>query len=313
MDVPRRIAAVAAVWCALTGSATDALAGYSLGGAFKSPGYGARAWGMGGAAVATVADESAVYWNPGMMAQAPDNIVGAAYINLVPGTTARQSQLAYVHVRGWHDTGEDGLSVGRHAFGLMYTNLHLGIQTGESYDENVLRVAYSYAPDPLVSFAIAWDVFASSSGVEGFDSRGTSVDGAIRLQLTERTTVGMVARNAFSRYSYDDGTDYRREREFVLGLSSRAITHVAIEGDMVYAHGGPSRWILGAESDYMFGVLALRAGVAAITTGENRTVPYFGMSVGSRWPRRLAIHYNANMDTDNAFADTHRFTLSVSL
>ena len=29
--------------------------------------------------------------------------------------------------------------------------------------------------------------------------------------------------------------------------------------------------------------------------------------------RRIALHYNANMDTDNAFADTHRFTVSVSL
>ena len=83
-----------------------------------------------------------------------------------------------------------------------------------------------------------------------------------------------------------------------------------IEGDMVYAHGGTSRWIAGAETDYMFGVLALRAGVAAIQTGESRTVPYYGMSVGARW---LFIHYNANMDADNAFADTHRFTLSISL
>jgi hypothetical protein len=306
----KRIAVVLAVSGALLGASTDALAGFSLGGAFKSPGYGARAWGMGGAAVATVDDEGSVYWNPGMMALAPTNTVGAAYINLVPGTIARQSQLAYVHVLKRHDTGEGAIAVGCHALGVMYTNLRLGIQTGEKYDENTIRVAYSYSPDPLVSFAIAWDLFASSSGVDGFDSRGTSVDGALRLLLTTNLTVGAVARNAFSRYSYDDGVDYRREREYVLAVSSRSIPYFTVEGDMVYAHGGAARWIVGAETEYMFGVLALRAGLAAVRSGESRTVPYYGLSVGAR---RLAIHYNANMDTENAFADTHRFTVSVSL
>ncbi|MGD8413616.1 MAG: hypothetical protein PVF33_05260 [Candidatus Latescibacterota bacterium] len=308
--VLKKISVPLAVWVMLTLAPDAAVAGFSLGGAFKSPGYGARAWGMGGAAVATVNDEGSVYWNPGMMALAPTNAIGAAYINLVPGTTARQSQLAYVHVFNRHDTGPDGISVGYHAVGVMYTNLRLGVQSGENYDENTVRLAYSYTPDPLVSFAIAWDLFASSSGVDGFDSRGTSVDGALRLSMTEHVVVGLVARNAFSRYSYDDGTDYRREREYVLAVSSRSIPYFAIEGDMVYAHGGTSRWIVGAETDYMFGVLALRAGVAAISAGESRTVPYYGMSVGAS---RLFIHYNVNMDTESAFADTHRFTVSFSL
>ena len=306
----RRIVVLLASVTVLCVGPVDALAGFSMGGAFKSPGYGARAWGMGGAAVATVDDEGSVYWNPGMMALAPSNTVGASYINLISGATAHQSQLAYVHVLNIHDTGESGIKVGQHAIGVMYTNLRLGIQTGEGYDENLFRLAYAYSPDPLVSFAIAWDIFASSSEVGGFDSRGTSVDGALRLLLTENTTVGVVARNAFSRYSYSDGEDFRREREFVLALSSRSFRFLTVEGDLVYSHGDPSRWIVGAESDYMFGVLALRAGVAAIRTGESRTVPYFGFSARLR---RIALHYNANMDTENAFADTHRFTVSVSL
>jgi hypothetical protein len=96
----------------------------------------------------------------------------------------------------------------------------------------------------------------------------------------------------------------------VLALSSRSVRFLTVEGDLVWAHGGASRWIIGAESDYMFDVLALRAGIAAIETGESRTVPYFGFSAHFR---RFALHYNANMDADNAFAETHRFTLSVAL
>jgi hypothetical protein len=298
---------IAAVAC--TGGEA-AYAGYSKGGAFKSPGYGARAWGMGGAAVATLDDEGAVYWNPGMMAVAPSNTVGASYIDLVVGATAHQSQLAYIHVLKATEPNETGRTVGRHVVGALYTNLRLGVQSGESYDENTLRLAYAYSPDYFISFAIAAEAFASKSEVPGFKARGTSVDGALRVMLTKNVTLGFVVRNAFSRYSYYDGSDFQREREFVLGLSTRATRFARIEGDVVWAHGDASRWIIGAESDYLFDVLALRAGFAVINAGESRSLPYFGFGVRYR---RLALHYNASFDDETALADTHRFTVSVSL
>jgi hypothetical protein len=290
----------------------DALAGsgYSQGGAFKSPGYGARAWGMGGAAVATVGDESSIYWNPAMMARANSPIVGASYINLVAGTKAQQSQIAYLHVLKKSRPDHKGATMARHALGALYTNLRLGIQSGEGYDENILRLAYSYTPDYFVSFAVAADLLHSSSDVSGYKSKGTSIDLGLRFIVTKHTTLGIVARNAFSRYSYLDGADFRREREFAIGLSVDAIPHVTAEADAVIAHGKPSRWILGAESDYLFDVLALRAGFAVIKAGESRNVPYVGFGVNFN---RLTLHYNANLDTENAFADTHRFTLSVEL
>jgi hypothetical protein len=288
----------------------SAYAGFSKGGAFVSPGYGARAWGMGGAVVATLDDEGSVYWNPGMMALVGANTVGASYIDLVAGATAHQSQLAYVHVLKTNDPDEADRTMARHAAGALYTNLRLGIQSGESYEENTLRVAYAYTPDYFISFAFAAEAFASHSDVSGFNARGTSVDGALRLMLTKNVTLGLVVRNAFSRYSYTDGADFKREREFALGVSTAATQFARIEGDMVWAHGDPSRWLIGAESDYLFGLLALRAGFAVIKAGESRSLPYFGFGV--RYSR-LTLHYNANFDKETAFADTHRFTLSVSL
>ena len=107
-----------------------------------------------------------------MMSIAAGNSLGASYINLVPGATAHLSQMAYVHVLAKHDNDTTGQPVARHAVGAMYTNLRLGLQQGEGYDENVFRLAYAFSPDHLVTFAIAWDIFASTSDVGGFTSRG---------------------------------------------------------------------------------------------------------------------------------------------
>lgn len=302
----RHLAIVAGL---LAGLASSAHAGYSEGGAFKSPGYGARAWGMGGAAVATVDDEGAVFWNPAMLGLLGSHAVGASYIDIVPGAGAHQSQLAYAHVIRRSGENVEGASVATHAAAVLFTNLRLGIQSGENYDENTIRLAYAYTPDFFITFGFAMEVFASTSDVGGFDSRGTSVDGAIRMMLTENFTLGIVARNAFSRISYDD-TDVRREREYAVGLSTRSVRHVTIEGDMIIAHNKASRWILGFESEYLFDLLSLRAGYAMNRTGEVRTIPYFGF--GARY-RRITVHYNADFDKDYAFSDTHRFTLSLSL
>ena len=289
---------------------TDAGAGYSQGGAFKSTDYGARAWGMGGAGVAGINDEGAVYWNPAMMALLPSHTAGASYINLVKGTTARQSQVAYAHVLEKSERDDVRGVVARHAIGALYTNLSLDIQGGTGYSENTLRVAYAFTPDYFISFGLAGDVFMSSADVEGFDAAGTSVDAALRISLLEDLTVGLVMRNAFSRYSYDDGTDFRRERVFVAGASTTLFRQVKTQADLIFAHGDLARAIIGAETDYFFEHLALRAGFAAINTGEPRNVPYVGFGVGYD---RFHLHYNANLDKETAFESTHRFSLSIAI
>ncbi len=292
--------------------ATGARADYSEGGAFRLPGYGARAWGMGGAAIATVDDESAVSWNPAMLSLIGANTAGASYINLIPGATARQSQVAYAHIlqRATHDDGQQ--TYGRHVVGAMYTNLSLELAGGENYSENFVRLAYAYAPDYFVSFAIAGDLFFSDSDIPGFDALGSSVDFAARLTLTEHIRVAAVARNAFSRYSFDKGQDFRKQRAFVFGASTDALQHVTVEGNLVFDHGDLARTIGGFESDYFLNVLAIRAGYALLDSGESRGIPYFGFGLRAMNGRFL-IHYNANLDDDKAFEDTHRFSLSVSI
>lgn len=303
------LAAVAA-FALITAGVTGAAADYSRGGAFKTTGYGARAGGMGGAAVAGVTDEGAAYWNPAMMALLPSNLIGASYINLVAGTTARLSQVAYAHVIEKSDRDDVRGTLARHAVGALYTNLKLDIQGGTGYDENVLRVAYSYTPDYFVSIGFAGEVFMSSADVDGFGAKGTSVDAALRMWLLENLTVGLVMRNAFSRYSYDDGTDFRREREFVAGAATTLFRYVHTEADLVFAHGDLARAVLGAETGYFFEHLAVRAGFAAVNTGEPRNVPYAGFGAAFD---RFRLHYNVNLDDESAFESTHRFSLSIAI
>jgi len=286
-------------------------AGYSRGGAFTTPGYGARAWGMGGAATLTVEDEGAVFWNPAMMGRfQARNLIGASYVNLVAGATARQSQLVYGRTLEAGTPGEGRKPFARHAVGALYSNVHFDIQGGVGYDEHTFRLAYAFTPDPFISFGIAGDLLISRSDVPDFDALGSSVDFALRAELLDGFSLGLVARNAFSQYRFNYGDQIVREREFVLAVAADAFPVVTAEGDIVWAHHDVARLTLGAETDYLFDRLALRAGLGFVRIGESRSVPYagFGFRAGA-----VTLHYNANFDQETALSDTHRFSVSVRL
>lgn len=300
------VAAGAALWASLV---TTAAAESSEGGAFRLPGYGARAWGMAGAVVARVDDESAVDWNPAGMASCARTL-GLAYVDLVPGTSLGQSQAVFVMPLGEARDLTTGRA--RHVAGAMLTHLSADIGDGQSYRENHLRAAYAFTPEPLLTVAMAGQAFLSSSGVAGFDAWGTSVDLAARLSLTRKWSVAFVGRDVFSRFSYDDGRDYRKEAHYVFGLGRRGLRGVDLEADVVYAYGDWTRGVLGAETDYFFRHIALRGGVAFLNAGEARTAYTFGASVRAAG-ERLSVHYGASLDDEDAFGTTHRVSLGVRL
>ncbi|HXV13848.1 MAG TPA: hypothetical protein VEC56_06545 [Candidatus Krumholzibacteria bacterium] len=280
----------------------------SPGGAFRLPAYGARGWGMAGAFVARVDDESAVDWNPAGLGIAPRS-AGASYLQLIEGVSAGQSQIVFTMPlsRERHENG-----AARHAAGAMFTNLSADVVGGESYSENYLRVAYALTPEPLVSFGLAATAFMSSSGVPGFDAWGTSFDISGMLSLSRAWSMALVARDAFSRYSYDDGRDYEKEPQYVVGLAWQRAKRFAVEGDVVRSYGGWSRASLGVESEYFLDHLALRGGIAWLSAGESRTVPSFGASVRAL-SNRLTLHYGATLDEEDAFGRTHRVSLAVGI
>ncbi|MCI0452225.1 MAG: hypothetical protein L0Z51_07520 [Candidatus Latescibacteria bacterium] len=280
----------------------------SPGGAFRLPAYGARGWGMGGAFIVRVDDESAVDWNPAGLGVAP-RTAGASYLQLVEGVPAGQSQIVFTMplTRDRHENG-----AARHAVGAMFTNLSTDVVGGESYTENYLRLAYALTPEPLVSFGLSATGFMSSSGVPGFDAWGTSFDFSGTLSLSRAWSMALVARDVFSRYSYDDARDYEKEPQYVLGLAWERPSWFAVEGNVVRSYGAWSRASLGVESEYFLSHLALRGGIAWLSAGETRAVPSFGASVRAL-SNRLTLHYGATLDEDDAFGRTHRISLAVGI
>jgi hypothetical protein len=301
---------VAALLCVLVTAVLPRLsrADSSTGGAFMLPPYGARAWGMAGAVIARIDDESAVDWNPAGIARCP-RTAGVGYVELVPDAFVTQAQAAYVEPLGRERDRETGVI--RHAAGAMFTSLSFDVGAGQTYVENHLRLAYAYSPQPLVSLAIGAQGFAARSGVTGFDAWGTSVDLAARLALTRAWSFAVVGRDPFSRYSFDDGRDSSKEAQYVIGLARSDPRGIDLEVDFVYVHEGWLRTLVGAETRYLFGLVALRGGVALRSVGETRTAYSFGTSV--RAAGRLFVHYGATLDEEDAFGTVHRFSLAVRL
>jgi hypothetical protein len=194
----------------------------------------------------------------------------------------------------------------------MFTNLSADISGGESYRENYLRVAYAFTPEPLVSFGIGLSAFMSTSGVPGFDAWGTSVDFAGKLSLSEAWSLAVVARDPFSRYSYDDGRDAKKEPQYVLGLAWTGSDRLALELDMTRSYSTITRASLGIETAYFFSHVALRGGVEWLTPGDERTVPSFGASARA-WSNRLTVHYGARLDDEEAFGTAHRVSLAIGI
>jgi hypothetical protein len=295
---------------ALAGVFSPAAAGYSRGGGFNPPGYGARAWGMGGAVVASGADEGAVYWNPALLSLVKKGRIGLSYVNLVPGTEARHSYLAYARAVESGVLDGPGLEYAEHAVGLLYGNLMLELSDGRKYTENSLCLAYAYSPEYFVSLGASMSVLLSSGDVGEFDAKGTTLTVGVRVVLLENLTLGVVGRHLFSRVMFDSGEDYNFDRAFTLGAAFEPLDHATIEADFVVAWGGIARVVLGGEGRLFSDVLALRGGVSSVTAGESRTIPHAGIGIRVR---RVDLDYNANFDASDAFGDTHRFSLAVGL
>ncbi len=265
---------------------------------------------MGGAAVALRSAEEAIYWNPAMLSHLDGNRLGVSYVNLVPGAAAYHSHLAYARILKQTSDTDIGKRFATHAAGFLFTNLRLELCDESVYSEYTFRFAYAYAPDYFLSFGVGANVLVSTSDLQSFDGKGTSVDAALRVELLENCTFGFIARNAASNLSYGGDENLGLPRSYTFGAAVDIVPCALVEADIVIAHGGLSRLILAAEGTLFSNALALRGGISALRSGESRTIPHMGLGLRIH---RFSLNYNANLDMEKAFEDTHRFSLSVAL
>jgi hypothetical protein len=289
--------------------AGSARAGYSDGGGFSAPGYGARSWGMGGV-IAIPTGEEAIFWNPGQLAVLNDNRLGFSYINIVPGAKAYQSQIAYAHVLKRGTENEPGLSYNKHVVGALYENLSIELSEGESYSENSLRLAYAYSPAYFITVGATFSVMGTSSDIVSFGSSGTAIDVGGRIAVGPGITFAMTVRNALSQLEFDDNLNLSLPRSYTWGLAYTRIPNTALEGNVEAKFGEFSRFVLGGEYQVYSDILSVRGGLSALTAGEGRSVPHMGIGIQYE---RIRVDYNANFDSEDAFDTTHRFSLGLSL
>lgn len=262
---------------------------------------------MGGAAVAWGADEGSSYWNPALLSLLGDHRAGVAYSNLIPGIDARQSYLAYAQTLKRGHAEEPGLEFAQHAVGAIYGNLRLELSDNETYSENTIRVSYAYCPFYFVSFGASFAGLFTSSDVEDFGASGSSLEGGVRLALTRRASLGFVIRNVLSQVSFEDGVSYSLPRAYVLGLAYRPFDELVLESDIEASFGTLSRFVIGGEYGIRK-VLFVRGGVAGDAVGENRVISYLGAGVRVS---ALDFDYAAELDSEDAFGNTQRFSLAV--
>lgn len=301
------VALVMAVSIAIL-AAGPASAGYSTGGAFNAPGYGARQWGMGGAGIAHAADEGSIYWNPAMLSLMTTNRIGFSYIDLIEGTDAQQTYIAWAHILSRGPEHEPGYGYNKHTVGVIYSNLGLTLADDQSYSENVMRFAYTYAPRYFFSLGASVGVLFSSSDVNRFGSKGTTLDFGGRLAILPGTTIAFSARNAMSQVNYEDDINLSLPRVVTLAVAYKDTRGVSLEGDLIIAHEQINRLVVGGEGIFFERILQLRGGLAAFNTGAVRMVPYAGLGIELY---NIRIDYNANFDSEDALGKTHRFGLGI--
>jgi len=303
----RRLHTIVLAATLLVVAGTSARADYSEGGGFNSAGYGARAWGMGGAAIATAADEGAVYWNPALLSIVGENRAGFTYTDLIAGVAASRSHIAAVFALRTGPEDEPGLKFAYHTVGVMFSNLSLDLTGGAGYNENTLSLAYALAPQYFVSIGATFNFMLSSSDVEGFGSNGSSFDLGMRLRLAKRTTVALVARNVLSQVDFEDNASLTLPRAYTLGLAYRLWIFTG-EADAEASNGGLSRYSLGAEARMFKNSISLRTGVQVKSAGENRMIQYYGFGVRAGL---LSLDYNAEFDAAEAFGEIQRISMAI--
>jgi hypothetical protein len=296
--------------CAMA-AGTARAAEFSSGGTFLAVGHGARAHGLGGAAVSLTRDDAAAYWNPANL----------AWIGARPGVTVMHAELL-PEIHHGYDTFTFGRTAGRRlgdpeqlmrparwGYGVYLSHLRITFESGD-WTETAAQLAGAFALNNFASVGAALKGLQLRNDFEAGDANGAGLDVALSLLVTERLSAAVVGRDLWTRIGYDTHRWETLASSIQMGAEYRLRRAWSAEADFVLREGNLQRAMLGVEWLAVRDVLALRGGWTALRAGRARNFPSAG--AGVRFGR-FELDYGASFDNDDSFGIGQRVSLHIGM
>ena len=285
-------------------------ADFSTGGTFLRLGHGARAHGLGGAGVALLRDDAAVYWNAANLAWLQPHVgVTFMHATILPGVTDGYRTGSAAHAVG-PLLGELGQPVRPHRFGYgaFLSNMGFDFESGLRWSETTFLAGAGYAFTNFASIGASLKSLRVSNDFQSADASGEGLDLALTVLVTNWLSAAIVGHDVWTRVRWDTSTSETLEPAMTLGFEVRPASGWAALLDILWRESATQRVSLGVEWQAYREMLWLRGGLTTITPGETRTYPSFGLGVHHR---RILVDYGASFDGGDSIDTVHRFSLGV--
>lgn len=200
------------------------------------------------------------------------------------------------------------------AIGAAFQYLGATLADDTTWGEWTLTTSAAWSP--LRWVAVGGRASFSGGGSEDDEDRG----GAFAMDLGMRLRVlhpgleaGILLKNFYHRFSWVEGSDYRRQSTTVFNLAFGGFELPLIPGDW-RLEGRASQHLSSMESfgaglewGLFDGLATLRGGMMAWRQGETRNFPTFGFGFNTGV---YQLDYGFSPDVDGGMAARHRFSLT---
>ncbi len=282
---------------------------YARGGVFLPLGHGARAHGLGGAAVVSTLDDAAVAWNPANLTWLPPGAgLTLMHAELLPGIDDGYETASYGRAAGPRlGSGDEVRRPARYGYGLLFTHLGLDFATS-SWSENALTLAGAIALENFISVGAGVKLLGVANDFADGDGRGVGLDLAFSALVTDRLTAALVVHDAWTRVRFDTRTWQTQSRTFDAGIALRVRTAWLAEVDVRMGTHLQSTAV-GLEWNARRDLLWLRGGWTSLETGSGRGYPSAG--AGLRFDR-FGLDYGVSFDDAGGLDLGHRVSLHIA-
>ena len=292
---------------ALTG--THSAAHDGRGGLTLEPEVSTRALSLGEAGLTEIGQAVGFGVNAACLPWSPSTQVGVAYTDLIDGVSASvTSAAAVVPFGSMTDYGETGLAAHRFGIGLGLDHRRFELAQGSAWATQTISVGFGYSLTSYVSFGILSKLVFTDSDLAEAGAQGFGFDFGGRLAVHPDLDLAVVLRNAIASTSWDNGEDETPPLTIGLGASyelplriSAEFALSALDDQVKYGAGLDIPLV----SDFH-----VRLGYLRHSADYARSVTMGGFAYYSR---RFHLAYAFRSDEEEAFGQTHHFSLAVSL